>query len=103
MFDLGTLTSVPLTALASDASGNVVTLSTSFAVDDPTVLTLTDHGDGTAVAVRARTDAGKATVTATVTNPDGSTITGTLEISIAAVGSPNGNAVAVEIVPGTPS
>lgn len=103
-FDLGTNTSVPLSAIATDADGNVLSLPTEYSVDDPSLVNLTDNGDGTAEAARASADAaGSVKITAVVTNPDGSTITGTLSFSLSAQAAPPANAVNVEIVPGQPT
>lgn len=104
-FDLGTLNTVPLSAIATGASGDVLTLPTVWSVDDPSVVTITDNGDGTAVATRVVVTSGKVTVTATVTNPDGSTVQDSLEIDLASqTPAPAGeNATAVVIVPGVAS
>lgn len=99
-FDLGTNTSVPLTAVATDAAGNDATGPIVFSGDGN--VGITDNGDGTALATRNDAGATTATITATVTNPDGTTVTGTLTISIAAQVAPSGNAVDVQIIPGTP-
>ena len=58
-------------AVADDASGNVLSLPISYAVDDATVLGLTDNGDGTASVTALA--AGAANLVATAANPDGTT------------------------------
>lgn len=103
-FDLGTFSTVPLSAIAGDANGDAVSgLPTGWSVDDAATITLTDNGDGTAVVVRATAGAGTATVTATVTNPDGTSVSGTLTLTLSAQVAPPADAVDVTIVPGTPS
>lgn len=103
-FNLGTNTSVPLSAIETAADGSVVTNPAVFSVDDATVMSLVDNGDGTAVATRTSVAAGKATVTVVVTNPDGSTVTDSLEIDFDAQGGkPGTNATSVVIVPGVAS
>jgi hypothetical protein len=63
---------VTLSVAGSDAAGNPVDLGSvglSFAVDDDTILTLTDNGDGTALVV---TTGALGTATVTVSDdPDG--------------------------------
>ena len=103
-FDLGQFTSVPLSTVATDANGNQLTLPTVFSVDDTSLVAITDNGDGTAIASRVdATSAGSVTISATVTNPDGSTVTGTLTFSLSAQSTPAANAVDVQIIPGQPS
>jgi hypothetical protein len=103
-FDMGSNSSLPITAIASNsASGDVVpNLPTVFSVDDEAVATVTDNGDGTATVVRVSVAGGIVTVAATVTNTDGSVITGSLELTFGAT-STTEVADTVTIVPGTPS
>jgi hypothetical protein len=58
-----------------------------------------DNGDGSATAVASpgAGGLGTATVTATVSQPNGDTITGTLDIEVVA-----GDAVTINLVPGAP-
>lgn len=100
-FDLGTFSQVPLTVVDKDAAGDVVPgVSAVLTSSDPTVLTLQDQADGTTLALRATKNAGTVTVSAVVTNADGTTATGTLTITLA---SAFGDVTDVTIVPGTPS
>ena len=103
-FDLGTNSQVPLSAIDTDANGNVMTgVPTVFSVPDSTVVTLTDNGDGTATAVRVSKDAGGVVITATATNADGTTASGTLNLTLASQVPPVVDVTNVEIVPGIPS
>jgi hypothetical protein len=103
-FDLGTNSQVPLSVIATDASGAIVPGATAtFASSDDTVLTVTDNGDGTAVAVRASVAGGTAVVAAVVTNPDGTTASGTLTLTVGSQSTLSTNVTAVEIVPGLAS
>jgi len=103
-FDLGTNAQVPISAIDTAADGSVVTGATTvFSVPDSTVVTLQDQSDGTTVAVRATKDAGSVVISGTVTNADGTTATGTLTLSLAAVVPPVVDVTGVELVPGTPS
>lgn len=104
-FDLWTNTQVPLSVLATDANDALVeeVPMAVFTSSDDTTVTVHDNGDGTAVAVRVKVDAGSAVVSAKVTNADGTEATGTLTITLAAQTVPVPNVVNVEIVPGIPS
>ena len=103
-FDLGTFTKIPLSIICTDAAGNLVTGVTPVDTSsDETVLTLQDYGAGNKVAVRVAATAGTATVTATVTNPDGTVVSGTLSLTLSAVVTPAAGVANVRIVPGTPS
>ena len=103
-FDLGTSNQVPITVVATDANGNVVPNVVSvFNESDSTVVTLQVQPDGSAIAVRVSASAGSVVISATVTNPDGSTATGTLTLSLAEQVPVVPNVVNVEIVPGIPS
>ena len=103
-FDLGTFTQVPVTAIATDVNGNVVTGATVvFSTPDATVVTLQSQSDGSTVAVRVSSGTGTVTLTGTVTNADGTTASGTLTLSLSAGTSAVGNVTSVELVPGTPS
>ncbi len=103
-FDLGTNTQVPLSTILTDDDGDLMTgVPTVFSVPDSTVVTLTDNGDGTATAVRVSKDAGSVVITATATNADGTTASGTLTLSLASQVPPVEDVTGVEIVPGIPS
>ena len=103
-FDLGTDSRVPITAIDTDAQGNLVPAAANvFASSDETVLTLEAQADGSTVAVRVSATAGGATITGTVTNASGATATGTIAIALSAIVPPVGDVVNVELVPGTPS
>ena len=58
-------------AVADAADGSVLALPIAYSVDDASVLALTDNGDGTCSV--SGSAAGAANLTATATNPDGST------------------------------
>jgi hypothetical protein len=104
-FSLGTYNKVPLTVLASDTAGNVVTGVTPVVTSsDTTVLALETAIDGTVTAVRVAASAGSAVVTAVVTNSDGSVATGTLTVSLDSQGGVgSSNVTSVEIVAGVPA
>jgi hypothetical protein len=103
-FDLGANSKVPLTAIGTDATGAVVPGAVAvFTSSDETILTLQTQADGSTIAARVAASAGSVTVSAKVTNPDGSTATGTLTVSLAAAGAPSTNVTNVEIVPGIAS
>ena len=103
-FDLGTFTQVPISAIVTDASGNVLSDKTVFTTPDSSVVTLQDQADGTTVAVRVSSASGSVTVTGTVTNADGTTASGTLTLSLGSgTGTGTGAAANVELVAGIPS
>ena len=106
-FDLGAFNKVPLTVISTDAAGNLVSGATPVLTSaDETVITIQDDGAGNKVAVRVASTAGTATITATVTNADGSSVQGTLSLTLGAAGTgtpPAGGVANVQIVPGTPS
>lgn len=97
--DLGADQQVPLSVQWTDELGNEVGTpegaSYSYTVDDPTIINLTDNGDGTAVAAATGT-LGTANVNLTA-NVNGTELTGTLNIVVVA-----GLAERINIVPGTP-
>lgn len=103
-FDLGVFSEVPISAVTTDADGDVLTgVPTVFSVPDSTVVTLQDQSDGTTVAVRATKDAGSVVITGTVTNADGTSASGTLTLTLSALVPPVEDVTSVELVPGTPS
>jgi hypothetical protein len=108
-YDLGANAQVPITVLASDAAGSPVTGVTPVVTSsDETVVTIGSAADGTTLAVRATQSSGTATVTATFTKSDGSTVAGTLSLTLAPAGGTGGGSgvdaiTNVEIVPGIPS
>lgn len=103
-FDLGTFDKVPLSFLGTDINGNLVPgVKPLVESSDPTVVTLSDNGDGTATAARVTADAGTVTITATVTNPDGSTASGEMTLSLGSKTAPPTDVVDIEIVAGQPS
>jgi len=105
-FDLGTATSVPLSVTELDAAGAAIEppVAPAWKSDDEMTLSLTDNGDGTVTAVRVSALGGTVTVHATVNNPDGSSATGSLAISLTPQAPPPVAVVAdVAIVPGTPT
>lgn len=91
---------VPLSVGFTDEVGNPVSTpegaGSTFTVDDPTIVNLTDNGDGTAVAA-AVGPLGAANVHV-VTSWDGQTLTGDLAIVVVA-----GLAERVTIVAGEPT
>jgi hypothetical protein len=104
-FDLGTFSKVPLTFVEVDANGNLVTPGVAPVVtsSDETIAVIVDDGAGNKSVARVAQTAGSVTVTATVTNADGSTATGTLALTLAAVGGGTTSNVAdITIVPGIP-
>jgi hypothetical protein len=69
-----------------------------FASSDPSIVAVTDNGDGSAVLVASPGEGGlgDATITATVTDiDDGGVLEGTFDVEVIA-----GDAVAVNFVPG---
>jgi hypothetical protein len=96
--------SVPFTVIASNSgTGDVLTLPTVTTVDDASVASITDNGDGSGVVTRADAAGGSATLTATVTNPDGTTVVVTAVVTIEAQSATAENADTAEIVFGTAS
>lgn len=91
---------VPLTGRFKDEVGNPVEMpagaSVTYTVDDPTIINLTDNGDGTAVAASTGT-LGIAHVDGVADFGDGTEVTGRLEIVVVA-----GDAERFEIETGTP-
>lgn len=88
--------SVVLTASATDAAGKATTPTFSFAVSDPTILSLVDNGDGTALV--SALDTGTTDVTATATDADGGTASGSISITVVA-----GPTTTVTVTAGTPT
>lgn len=91
---------VSLAVEALDVEGNPANVTTVWSSSDETVIAITDLGNGTALAVASpgADGLGTATVTADVTDvSDGDVHTGTFDIEVVA-----GDAVTVNIVPGTP-
>jgi hypothetical protein len=90
---------VPLSVQYTDEVGNPVPSPTggtvAYTVDDPTIINLTDNGDGTAIAA-AVGPLGTANVHVEAT-ADGVTLTGDLQIVVVA-----GLAERIEIVAGEP-
>lgn len=80
--------SADLAVVESDAAGFPITgadaVPVTWTVDDDTVVTLTDHGDGTARIDNVSPPAvgSSATVTATATLPDGTQAQGSLAVSV---------------------
>jgi hypothetical protein len=108
-FDLGANSEVPITVIPSDAAGNPVTNATPVITSsDETVVTIGTAADGTTLVARITKDTGTATITATFTKSDGSTVAGTLVLTLSPAGGTGGSTgvdtiVNVEIVPGIPS
>lgn len=91
---------VTLTGGFKDEVGNAVPMpagaTVAYTVDDPTIINLTDNGDGTAVAAATGT-LGIAHVDGVADFGDGTEVTGRLEIVVVA-----GDAERFEIVAGEP-
>jgi hypothetical protein len=108
-FDLGANSEVPITVIPSDAAGNEVTGVTPVVTSsDETVVTIDTAADGTTLVARISKDTGTATVTATFTKSDGTSVAGTLFLTLTPAGGTGGGTgvdsiVNVEIVPGIPS
>ena len=106
-FSLGAAeTQVPISFIDTDVNGALVTGAKNVtSSSDTTVATVIDQPDGTSVVARVGVAGGTATISGTVTNPDGSSATGTLAVTIAPAGSGggSGNVANVEIVPGIAS
>lgn len=100
IMDLRADQQVPLSIAFTDEVGNPVLapsgVAVAYTVDDPTIINLTDAGDGTAVAAATGT-LGTANVHADVTW-DGETLSGDLQIVVVA-----GLAERVAIVAGEPT
>jgi hypothetical protein len=99
-FQLHDWEQVQLSAQALDAEGNPAAVNYTWASSDPTVVEVTDNGDGTALAVASPAEGGlgEATISVDVTDQsDGDVISGTFDIEVIA-----GDAVAVNITAGTP-
>lgn len=97
--DLAADMQVPLSVQWTDEVGNPVEApegaTFTFTVDDPTIINLTDNGDGTAMAAAVGTlGSANVTVAGTVNGVD---LNGTLNIVVVA-----GLAERITIVPGTP-
>jgi hypothetical protein len=90
---------VPLSVEWTDAVGNPANTpadaTAAFTVDDPTIINLTDNGDGSAVAAATGT-IGQAVVHVDATG-DGQTVTGDLMIMVVA-----GMASRISVVAGAP-
>lgn len=102
--DLAADMQVPLTGRWTDEVGNVVPApdgaSVTYTNDNPTVINLTDNGDGSAVAAATGTlsaDAGPANIHGEAV-VDGETLSGDLQIVVVA-----GQGERFEIVAGTPT
>lgn len=107
-FSLGSYKQVPLTVIGTDASGNVVTSAApnpSVVSSDTTLVTVAEQVDGSFVAARVGATAGTVVITATITNADGTSATGSLTIALDAVGSgtTSANVTSVQIVAGVPA
>lgn len=78
---------------STDEMGNPTSLpgTVTYSVDDPSILNLTDNGDGSGT-VAATGALGTATLTGSVSLPDGSTASGVAAIQVVA-----GNAETFEI------
>lgn len=99
-FQIHDFEQVPVTLQALDAEGNPAAVTYSWASSDETVASVTDNGDGAATIVASPGDGGlgTATITGTVTDTsDGDTIDATFEVEVVA-----GDALTVNIIPGTP-
>lgn len=98
--DLGADQQVPLTVEWTDEVGNPVEtpegVGYAWLVDDPTIINLTDNGNGSATAAATGT-LGTANVTLTAT-VNGAELTGTLNIVVVA-----GLAERINIVAGEPT
>jgi hypothetical protein len=68
---------------AQDELGNPADLpgAVTFTVDDPSIVTLTDNGDGSG-EIAATGTLGVTTLTGTVTLPDGSEVTGVAAVQV---------------------
>jgi hypothetical protein len=107
IMDLQSDKQVPLSIEWTDELGNVVTApagaTVTYTVDDPTIINLTDNGDGTATAA-AVGPLGTATVHVEAVN-GASTLTGDLAIVVVAGLAERINVIAgepVEVTPDTP-
>jgi hypothetical protein len=100
VMDLQADQQVPLSLTYTDEVGNPLPTPTgatvTYTVDDPTIINLTDNGDGTAVAAAVGT-LGSATVHVEATVDGGTPLTGDLLLVVVA-----GLAERVEIVAGPP-
>ena len=96
-FQIHDFEQVVISAQALDSEGNPADVAIAFKSSDETVIAVTDNGDGTALLVASPGAGGLGTsvITATVTNDDGTTLEGSLEVEVVA-----GDAVIVNIVPG---
>ena len=88
---------VSLTLEALDAEGNPADVIITWASSDEAVAVVADLGEGGALVTASPGEGGLglATVTATVLNEDGTTLTGTFDVEVVA-----GDAVTVNIIPG---
>jgi hypothetical protein len=106
-FDLGANSQVPLTVIPTDAAGNLVTGAIPVvASSDETVVTIGTAADGTTLVTRVTKSSGTATVKATFTKSDGSSVEGTIVLTLSPVGAAGNPADAianVELVPGIAS
>jgi hypothetical protein len=98
-FQLHDTEQVPVSVAATDAEGNPSGAAITFSSSDDTIAAVTDNGDGTAVVVASPGAAGlgTASITATATDADGSTASGTFDVEVIP-----SDTVAVNITPGTP-
>lgn len=96
-FELKDNEKVVLTAVATDVNGNPTAATLAFTSGDEAIVSLVDNGDGTAVASAA--GLGLVTVTAVATDPDGTQVSGTLDIEVTAHFE---HTVSVTITPGVP-
>ena len=95
-FSLQDSQQVVVTASGTDAKGNPTAGKVAFTVDQPTVLAVTDNGDGTANLVAGAE--GTAILTATDTDADGNEVASTIEIDVVA-----GDTAAIAFSFGTPT
>jgi len=98
-FTLTDTQEVTFSVQGTDAKGNPAPLTgtPAFAVDDSSILTLVDNGDGTG-KVSAVGATGSATLSLTDTETDGDNFIGSLAFDVIA-----GKVTAASIVPGAPT
>jgi hypothetical protein len=100
-FQLRDSQQVSISVEALDSEGNPAAVTVAFGPStDETVVAVTDNGDGTALVVASpgAGGLGNASVPVTVTDKsDGDVISSTFDVEVIA-----GDAVAVNVLPGTP-